>query len=163
MRCGSCQYTDGCCYSSMPPKVKCTITNEFHLYDDECNCEYIRDRKAAELEQIKKMISEPILAYSPDNPPILNSDITSIFDGPTLSDTIVKVNTGAVEVINTAEPNYWHNEPVDIVVGSTTCIICGEGVMLHYGESGPRVCGDCKKAIRFIKEKFKGELDNYEV
>jgi hypothetical protein len=163
MLCGSCEYTDGCCYTSIPPKVKCTITNEFHLYDDECNCEDIRDRKAAELEQIKKMISEPILAYPPDDLPRLNTDITSIFDGPTLSNTIALVNTGAVEFINTVEPNYWHNEPVDIVVGSTPCIVCGEGVMLYYGESGPRVCGDCKKAIKFIREKFNKELEEYEV
>ena len=25
------------CYTSNPPKVKCTVTEEFHLYDDQCN------------------------------------------------------------------------------------------------------------------------------
>lgn len=36
--CGNCNKTDGLCYTSDPPKVKCTITGEFHRYNDECNC-----------------------------------------------------------------------------------------------------------------------------
>ena len=36
-RCGNCDKTDGICYTSHPPKVKCSITNEFHYYDDFCN------------------------------------------------------------------------------------------------------------------------------
>lgn len=39
--CGGCKYTDGLCYTSNPPKVKCTITGDFHYYDDECNCRQI--------------------------------------------------------------------------------------------------------------------------
>lgn len=37
MRCGKCEKIDGMCYTSNPSKVKCTITNEFHYLDDECN------------------------------------------------------------------------------------------------------------------------------
>lgn len=37
MRCGNCDKTDGLCYTSNPPKVKCTITGEFHEYGDECD------------------------------------------------------------------------------------------------------------------------------
>lgn len=37
MKCGNCDKTDGRCYLSDPPKVKCTITDQFHFYDDECN------------------------------------------------------------------------------------------------------------------------------
>lgn len=37
MRCGDCDKTDGLCYASLPPKVKCTVTGEYHLYDDECS------------------------------------------------------------------------------------------------------------------------------
>lgn len=36
MRCGDCDKTDGLCYASLPPKVKCTVTGKYHLYDDEC-------------------------------------------------------------------------------------------------------------------------------
>lgn len=35
--CGTCDKTDGLCYTSNPPQVKCTVTGEFHHYDDECN------------------------------------------------------------------------------------------------------------------------------
>ena len=37
-KCGSCSCTDGNCYTSNPPKVKCTITGKFHFYDDICDC-----------------------------------------------------------------------------------------------------------------------------
>lgn len=36
MKCGNCDKTDGLCYTSNPPKVKCTVTGNFHEYDDEC-------------------------------------------------------------------------------------------------------------------------------
>lgn len=36
MYCGNCDKTDGLCYASLPPKVKCTVTGEYHLYSDEC-------------------------------------------------------------------------------------------------------------------------------
>ena len=35
--CGGCKFTDGLCYTSNPPQCKCTITGEFHYYDDTCN------------------------------------------------------------------------------------------------------------------------------
>lgn len=38
-RCGNCDKTDGVVYTSIPPKVKCTITGKFHCYDDVCDCE----------------------------------------------------------------------------------------------------------------------------
>lgn len=37
MKCGNCDKADGLCYTSNPPKVKCTITGKFHGYDDECD------------------------------------------------------------------------------------------------------------------------------
>lgn len=40
-RCGSCSHTDGMCYTSNPPQVKCTITGRFHFYDDVCDCNTI--------------------------------------------------------------------------------------------------------------------------
>ena len=40
-RCGGCNKTDGMCYTSNPPKVKCTITGRFHFYDDVCDCDTI--------------------------------------------------------------------------------------------------------------------------
>ena len=40
MTCGSCDNTDGQCYCSLPPKVKCTISGKFHYYDDKCDIEF---------------------------------------------------------------------------------------------------------------------------
>lgn len=37
MKCGNCNYTDDLCYTSNPPKVKCTITGEFRFCNAECD------------------------------------------------------------------------------------------------------------------------------
>lgn len=37
MKCGNCDKTDGLCCTSNPPKVKCTVTGNFHEYGDECD------------------------------------------------------------------------------------------------------------------------------
>ena len=37
---GNCEYTDGCIYTSLPPKVKCTITNKFHFENDVCDVKF---------------------------------------------------------------------------------------------------------------------------
>ena len=34
--CGGCEFTDGCIYTSNPPKLRCTINNEFHSGDFVC-------------------------------------------------------------------------------------------------------------------------------
>jgi hypothetical protein len=46
---------------------------------------------------------------------------------------------------------------------ATNCLVCGTEVPVYYLGGGPQVCNDCKKTIKFIKEKFNKELDNYEV
>lgn len=38
--CGQCEYTDGLTYTSLPSKVKCTITGEYHFQNDICNIEF---------------------------------------------------------------------------------------------------------------------------
>lgn len=137
MTCGSCQFTDGMCYTSYPPKVKCTITNEFHLYGDECNCETIRASKVDNLAQLKMMISQPLLTIDYND-----SNVTSTtFSNEDLAD------------FNMAE----------VEVGSTACLVCGEHVGLKIMDGGPKVCKTCKKAIFYIREKFSKELENYEV
>jgi hypothetical protein len=35
--CAFCEKTDGMCYTSNPPKRKCTITGKFHEYDHICD------------------------------------------------------------------------------------------------------------------------------
>lgn len=39
IKCGNCNKTDGKCYMSNPPKVRCTLTGEYHEYGDSCNVE----------------------------------------------------------------------------------------------------------------------------
>ena len=36
--CSICDKTDGMIYTSNPPKCLCTITNKFHYFSDECDC-----------------------------------------------------------------------------------------------------------------------------
>jgi hypothetical protein len=134
----------------MPPKVKCVITGEFHYYNDVCNCEDVKDSKAEELKHIKKMLSEPLMCYQPDDTPKLNaseltsSSIISIFDGPNLSNAIGTTEIAACTIC-------------------VRCAVCEKEVAMSWYNQGVYVCEDCKKAVKFIKEKFKEELNTYEV
>lgn len=38
----------------------------------------------------------------------------------------------------------------------TSCLICGDSIPVSVWESHVKICEDCKKAIMFIKERFKG-------
>lgn len=62
MICGFCPFNDGMCYTSNPPKRKCTITGEFHLYEAECNCEHLRLLK--EKEKSGESLLEPVTTFS---------------------------------------------------------------------------------------------------
>ena len=41
----------------------------------------------------------------------------------------------------------------------TSCLICGEAIPVSVWENHVKICEDCKKAVMFIKERFKGEYD----
>ena len=45
--CGSCEHTDGLCYTSNPPQIRCGITGEFHYYTDVCD---VKDNAAKSIE-----------------------------------------------------------------------------------------------------------------
>lgn len=146
MNCGSCLLTDGCCYTSMPPKVKCTITNEYHLYGDECNCDEARISKEAELEQFKeKFIDQPICAE------ILNcvNDLPNI----TFSDG---------ELLKYEYTGWQVGTLATEAVSCTRCLACDETIILNRFEGVPKICSDCRKVIKFIKEKFSKDLEVYE-
>nr|DAW02853.1 MAG TPA: zinc-ribbon containing domain protein [Caudoviricetes sp.] len=38
--CGNCPFNDGQCYTSLPPKYKCTFDNEFYDGAHECHYEF---------------------------------------------------------------------------------------------------------------------------
>ena len=151
MNCGSCPFTDGCCYTSLPPKVKCTITSEYHYYDDICNCEEARVQKEAAENYLAQKLSEPIMELDftdvavPNT--LLTADEASNFRG----------------LLNPALYTGTTDECTAIAVGCTTCLVCGDDIILSWHEGGPKICPTCQKVIKFIKEKFKKELDEYEV
>lgn len=39
--CGLCSMNDGTVYTSMPPKYKCTVTNEFYFGDHPCELDLV--------------------------------------------------------------------------------------------------------------------------
>jgi uncharacterized protein YajQ (UPF0234 family) len=41
----------------------------------------------------------------------------------------------------------------------TSCLVCGELIPVSVYENHVKICEDCKKAIMFIKERFKGDYD----
>lgn len=55
--CGNCDMTDGMCYTSCPPQVRCTVTGEFHGYGDRCNVEFMPARIGKPKEHIRKICS----------------------------------------------------------------------------------------------------------
>ena len=142
MRCGSCHYTDGCCYTSMPPQVKCVITNKFHYYDETCDCEAALAAREAEA-------ADDYIKYSGDQLVLLDDILNSTPDS-------VKITAPSFPGITELGRSSitWD----DTIVGATSCLVCGEEVPLGFWQSGPKICDNCQKAIKFIKEKFKEEL-----
>ena len=41
----------------------------------------------------------------------------------------------------------------------TSCLVCGESITVSVFENHSKICEDCKKAIMFIKERFRSEYD----
>ena len=152
MTCGSCQFTDTLLYCSMPPKVKCKITNEYRCYDDECNCEDARAQKEAVESYLAQKLSEPIIQI----------DYTDVSDDVSTLITAEEAD-GFKGLLNQALYADPVPESLDIAVGCTRCLVCGADVILSWSDGEPKICPTCQKAIKFIKEKFKKELDEYEV
>jgi hypothetical protein len=135
MTCGMCPFNDGMCYTSNPPKRKCTITGEFHFYDDECNCEYSR------LLKEKETSGESLIECFPESAIRLNADhiAASEYEFPDI----------VTEYI--CEP---------ITTFGTPCIICGETVFVDIYGAGPKVCNSCKEAVQFVKDKLMEKKDD---
>ena len=130
MRCGSCTMTDGLCYTSNPPKVCCACTGRFHYYTDWCDCEDARATASNIGEQVKHILNTPILAYTPD-----------------MSLNLPSVNDFGVEAALAPATH------------CVRCIICGEYISCTDSDIFEHtICVQCKKAILFVKEKFKEEL-----
>ena len=163
MNCGSCELTDKFCYCSMPPKVKCIVTNEFHYYDDECNCVEAAKLQNEELERFKRKIREPcepapILALNydgPSAPSVAFIGETPAAERKSLNKLHVNSETSNIGVLDTEA---WVRAASQVTEGSTPCLVCGESVMVNLFESYTKICPICKKAIMYIREKFGKEF-----
>ena len=178
MTCGNCPNTDGLCYTSLPPQVRCNITGEYHYYGDECNCkDDIAVRRTEAIEKFKELLNRPgalmmAVNYDNDNAPavaitgeeaavayesLLNLPLYGDYEGTTKITVDPKVvafdqDTDAWKITDSAE------------YGSTQCLVCGESIGLYkMFDNKPKICSSCRKAVKFIKEKFNKELENYEV
>jgi hypothetical protein len=168
MICGSCPFTDGCCYTSLPPKVKCNITNEFHYYDDDCNCVEVMTSKKEQLDFVQKKLSEPgpLVALNYDGPKAPSVS----FSGEEVArayDNLLKTSTEGADASISINPVFEQRtfdakllEPV--YEYCTRCLVCDVEVPVSFLGGGPKICPDCKRTIRFIKEKFKTELESFE-
>ena len=161
MNCGNCTMTDGYCYTSMPPKVKCTVTGRYHFYDDECDCETLtRETKTRELESLKNKLNGPGQLAIDYDATIGSTDNTISREEAELAYTSLEHLTlnGETAQITLADklcdPAYEY---------CTSCLVCGEDIPISWFGDSHRVCTTCKKAIMYIKEKFKEEIDRYEV
>ena len=160
MNCGSCELTDKLCYCSMPPKVKCMITDEFHYYDDECNCVEAAKQQREEQEFFKKKASDtsPMLAINYDGP---NAPSVAFIeeDARATYESLIRLPLyGETSTIGTLNDEAWATAASQITVGSTPCLVCGDNVLVNLYESYTRICPICKKAIMYIREKFGKEF-----
>ena len=164
MKCGSCLYTDGCCYTSLPPKVKCNITGEFRYYDDSCNCEDIKASKAAEFDKFRELISKPgsLMAVNYDSDRTPSVSITGEEADVAYKSLLKLPLYGEVDEASQDDTDFWKSNAIS-AVGSTSCLICGEDIMVNMWDSYVKICPTCRRAVKFIKEKFKKELESYEM
>ena len=178
MICGSCPLADGLCYTSMPPHTKCNITGEYHYYGDECNCrEDIVDSKIEELENLKELLNKPgalmmAVNYDSDKAPAvaITGEEAAIAYESLLKLPLYGECNDTTKI--TVDPKVTHfDEDIEawkitapIEYGCTPCLVCGEPVGIHVMfDNRSKICPTCQKAIKFIKEKFKEEIMNYEV
>ncbi len=180
MSCINCPHTDGLCYNSLPPMVRCTITGEYHYYGDECNCkEEAISRKTEELEKFKELINKPgalmmAVNYDSDKAPAMTitGEEAAVAYESLLNLPLYEECDGSASTRITVDPKVTTFDPdieawkraAPVEYGCTPCLVCGEPVGLYQMfDNKSKICITCQKAIKFIKEKFKEELETYEL
>lgn len=146
MTCGKCPYTDGLVYTSLPPKVKCIVTGEFHEYADLCNCENARKVKE-NLNSYAAVKGERALYR---NQEVSNFATTQGDSMTPLQAT--EINSAVTEIGATAVASIFDAVCAEI---GTPCLICGETVEIGYFGGGPKICEECKQAVLHVKELLK--------
>jgi len=146
MRCGKCPYTDGLVYTSLPPKVKCTVTGEFHEYADLCDCENARKVKE-NINRYAAAKGEQALERSQE---VSNFSTTS--GEPIIPIQATEINSAVTEIGTTAVASIFNSACAEI---GTPCLICGETVEIGYFGGSPKICEECKQAVLHVKELLK--------
>ena len=129
MQCGVCSFTDGMCYTSNPPKVKCTLTGTYHYYGDECDCESIRSTREQENPSLIKSIVKDVDYLSCPSLTLTERELAEFL----ASDSI------AYEAVTTI---------------CVPCLICGEDVPMGLYGNSSKICDSCKEAVKFVKDKL---------
>ncbi len=140
MTCGSCPYTDGLVYTSMPPKVKCTITGDFHEYTENCNCENARKVKE-NLDRYAEAKGEQRLRNE------------SVGDSLTASAGAAIALTEAIEPVSTGIASIFGSRCYSEI--GTPCLVCGEAVIVGFVGGGPKICEECKQAVLHVRDLLK--------
>jgi hypothetical protein len=171
-------------YLSDPPKVKCLITDKYRYYTDECDCDDSAAICSDVLAKLREEINKPgaIMAINYDGP-----NAPSVAFGGTLTEDEAALAAASYEKLlnlplygdcEVAQDNKISVKPVTSTIDldtiderllapsgmyATRCLVCAADVPVYFLGGGPKICRDCKKAIEFIRTKFKEELDNYEM
>lgn len=164
MTCGNCKYTDGLCYTSLPPQVKCDITGKFHYYDDECDCSDSCAATVKERNEIFDLLNSqtPLMAinYDSDKAP---SVAISGAEAEVAYESLIRLPLyGEADRNGEIDAEAW-KYAAPLTVGATDCLVCGESINVNMWESFTKICPACKKAIMFIREKFDKELEQHEM
>lgn len=73
--CGNCEYNDGCVYTSLPPKFKCTITGKFHFGIKPCSVEFAPVRHGRWVVDPEGMLHCSNCKEIPTNRIVVNADL----------------------------------------------------------------------------------------
>ena len=159
MKCGNCEHTDGLSYLSNPPKTYCKLMINYFPVDSECCCEEKRLMKEAELEAVKNILNRPgalMMAVNYDSDKAPAAAITGE-EAAMAYNSLLKLPLYG----ECANGRATIESPT--AVGSTKCLACGEEIVVNMWDSYTQICPTCQKVIKFIKEKFNKELENYEM
>ena len=135
MRCGGCSFTDGMCYTSNPPKVRCTLTGNYHYYEDECDCESSRCMKEQESSSLIKSVVKDVDYLSCPSLTLTERELAEFLE----SDSIA---CAAVTTI------------------CVPCLICGEDIPMGFYGNSSKICDSCKEAVKFVKDKLMEKKDD---
>ena len=146
MTCGKCPFTDGLVYTSLPPKVKCIVTGEFHEYEDLCDCENARKVK----ENLNRYVAAKgeQASYRSQG----GSTLATTPGDTTIPIQAAEINSTITEIGATAVASIFSSARAEI---GTPCLICGETVEIGYFGGSPKICEECKQAVLHVKELLK--------